>query len=213
MTEEEYHRIARREKIFYAVLIIAWCFAFAVWFTIGFPKAKWVLIGGGTLIYLYLKSTFTGLPWSRRLVKPDPAVKAKEEVQSDEDFPLVSETERKGYIALAGLCLTEEMQKKLAPFFGTLKDYSDAGPDWEYGSTLHCVMEYMEESHISFLMGLDWKQEVETLEWRKARLQKISACLPTCRISERMETSQFPPPLFLPTMTMPCAGKDFSWAL
>lgn len=117
MTEEEYHRIARREKIFYAVLIIAWCFAFAVWFTIGFPKAKWVLIGGGTLIYLYLKSTFTGLPWSRRLVKPDPAVKAKEEVQSDEDFPLVSETERKGYIALAGLCLTEEMQKKLAPFF------------------------------------------------------------------------------------------------
>lgn len=47
MTEEEYHRIARREKIFYAVLIIAWCFAFAVWFTIGFPKAKWVLIGGG----------------------------------------------------------------------------------------------------------------------------------------------------------------------
>lgn len=60
MTEEEYHRIARREKIFYAVLIIAWCFAFAVWFTIGFPKAKWVLIGGGTLIYLYLKSTFTG---------------------------------------------------------------------------------------------------------------------------------------------------------
>ena len=54
MTEEEYHRIARREKIFYAVLIIAWCFAFAVWFTIGFPKAKWVLIGGGTLIYLSL---------------------------------------------------------------------------------------------------------------------------------------------------------------
>ena len=53
MTEEEYHRIVRREKIFYAVLIIAWCFAFAVWFTIGFPKAKWVLIGGGTLIYLY----------------------------------------------------------------------------------------------------------------------------------------------------------------
>lgn len=215
MTEEEYHRIARREKIFYAVLIIAWCFAFAVWFTIGFPKAKWVLIGGGTLIYLYLKSTFTGLPWSRRLVKPDPAVKAKEEVQSDEDFPLVSETERKGYIALAGLCLTEEMQKKLAPFFGTLKDYSDAGPDWEYGSTLHCVMEYMEESHIFFLMGLDWKSRMWK-RWNgglKARLRGISACLPTCRISERMEISLFPPLLFLPTMTMPCGGKDFSWAL
>ena len=68
MTEEEYHRIARREKIFYAVLIIAWCFAFAVWFTIGFPKAKWVLIGGGTLIYLYLKSNFTGRGgWSNRI--------------------------------------------------------------------------------------------------------------------------------------------------
>lgn len=63
-------------------------------------------------------------------------------------------------------------------------------------------------------MGLDWKQEVETLEWRiESALTKISECLPTCRISERMETSQFPPLLFLPTMTMPCAGKDFSWAL
>ena len=84
MTEEEYHRIARREKIFYAVLIIAWCFAFVVWFTIGFPKAKWVLIGGGTLIYLYLKSTFTGLPWSRRLVRPDPVpAEAQEEVEAE----------------------------------------------------------------------------------------------------------------------------------
>lgn len=138
MTEKEYHRIARREKIFYAVLIIAWCFAFTVWFTIGFPKAKWVLIGGGTLIYLYLKSTFTGLPWSRRLVKPDPVrMKVQEEIGTEEDYPLVSETERKGYTTLAELCLTEETQKKLEPFFGTLKDYSDAGAGlgiWQHAS-------------------------------------------------------------------------------
>lgn len=152
MTEEEYHRIARREKIFYAVLIIAWCFAFAVWFTIGFPKAKWVLIGGGTLIYLYLKSTFTGLPWSRRLVKPDPVrMEVQEKIGTEEDYPLVSETERKGYTTLAELCLAEETQKKLASFFETLKDYSGAGEDGEYGSTLFYVMEYMdEEAHVFF---------------------------------------------------------------
>lgn len=79
-----------------------------------------------------------------------------------------------------------------------MKDYSGAGEDGEYGSTLFYVMEYMdEEAHIFFLMGLDWKQEVETLEWRiESALTKISACLPTCRISERMETSLFPPLLF-----------------
>lgn len=83
-------------------------------------------------------------------------------------------------------------------FFETLKDYSGAGEDGEYGSTLFYVMEYMdEEAHIFFLMGLDWKREVETLEWRiESALTKISACLPTCRISEHMETSQFPPLLF-----------------
>ena len=187
MTEEEYHRIARREKIFYAVLIIAWCFAFVVWFTIGFPKAKWVLIGGGTLIYLYLKSTFTGLPWSRRLVKPDPVrMEVQEEIGTEEDYPLISETERKGYTTLAELCLAEETQKKLASFFETLKDYSGAGEDGEYGSTLFYVMEYMdEEAHIFFLMGLDWKQEVETLEWRiESALTKnfgVSADLPDFR--------------------------------
>ena len=48
-----------------------------------------------------------------------------------------------------------------------MKDYSGAGEDGEYGSTLFYVMEYMdEEAHIFFLMGLDWKREVETLEWR-----------------------------------------------
>lgn len=165
MTEEEYHQIVRREKIFYTVLIITWLFAFAIWFIVGFSKAKWVLIGGGTLIYLYLKSVFTGLPWSRKLVKPEP-IAMKKEIQREEDFPPVSEMERKGYVTLAELCLSKETREKWKQFFETLRDYSSAGADWEYGSTLHYVMEHMEEVHISFLMGLDWKAEVETLEWR-----------------------------------------------
>ena len=83
----------------------------------------------GTLIYLYLKSTFTGLPWSRRLVRPDPVpAEAQEEVETEEDYPLISETERKGYTMLAELCLAEETQKKLVSF-ETLKDYSGAGED------------------------------------------------------------------------------------
>ena len=104
---------------------------------------------------MYLKSTFTGLPWSRRLVKPHPVrMEAQEEIGTEEDYPLISETERKGYTTLAELCLAEETQKKLASFFETLKDYSGAGEDGEYGSTLFYVMEYMdEEAHIFFSDG------------------------------------------------------------
>lgn len=54
----------------------------------------------------------------------------------------------------------------------------------EYGGTLFYVMEYMDEGSpaIFFLMGLDWKQDVKTLEWRiESALMGISACLPTCR--------------------------------
>ena len=113
-------------------------------------------------------------------------MEAQEEIGTEEDYPLISETERKGYTTLAELCLAEETQKKLASFFETLKDYSGAGEDGEYGSTLFYVMEYMdEEAHIFFLMGLDWKQEVETLEWRiESALTKnfgVSADLPDFR--------------------------------
>lgn len=149
MTEEEYHRIARREKIFYAVLIIAWCFAFVVWFTIGFPKAKWVLIGGGTLIYLYLKSTFTGLPWSRRLVRPDPCGWKRRKKWKQRKTILLFQ-KRKERVYDAGRTLSGGRNAEEAGiFFETLKDYSGAGEDAEYGSTLFYVMEYMdEEAHI-----------------------------------------------------------------
>lgn len=149
MTEEEYHRIARREKIFYAVLIIAWCFAFVVWFTIGFPKAKWVLIGGGTLIYLYLKSTFTGLPWSRRLVRPDPCGwKRRKKWKQRKTILLFQKRKEKGIRCWQNFVWRKKRRRSWY-LFETLKDYSGAGEDAEYGSTLFYVMEYMdEEAHI-----------------------------------------------------------------
>lgn len=43
-------------------------------------------------------------------------MEAQEEVETEEDYPLISETERKGYTMLAELCLAEETQKKLVSF-------------------------------------------------------------------------------------------------
>lgn len=63
-------------------------------------------------------------------------------------------------------------------------------------------------------MGLDWKQDVETLEWRiESALTGnfgMSADLPDFRTYGNKSISA---PSVLPTMTMPCGGKDFSWAL
>lgn len=73
------------------------------------------------------------------------------------------EAERNAYIALAKLCCSHDTQQKLIPFFEKLKDFSN---DEDYMTTLNYVMEHCDEQEICFLMALDWKQDIETLEWR-----------------------------------------------
>ncbi len=80
-----------------------------------------------------------------------------------ENLPNINDKEKQAYIELAKQCCSSENQKLLIPFFEKLKDFSG---DEEYITTLNYVMEYCDENKLFFIMSLDWKQDIETLEWR-----------------------------------------------
>ncbi|KFE99008.1 hypothetical protein IX38_18365 [Chryseobacterium luteum] len=75
----------------------------------------------------------------------------------------MSEQEKIGYISLVKLCLRPNRQNDLSSFFDHLRDYSK---DEDYMTTLNYVMEYSDKQNLFFIMVLDWKQDIETLQWR-----------------------------------------------
>ena len=173
-TEKEFYRIQKKEKIFYAFLILVWTTAIALEFTINFHNKYWIILVAGTVIYLYLKDIFTGLKWSEKLVKPklpkEPSpilglTNDEFERYVEENYPLISEREKSGYISLVKFCLASNRQNDFISFFEKLRDYSQ---DEDYMTTLNYVMEYSDKQNLFFIMALDWKQDIETLEWRLA---------------------------------------------
>ncbi len=80
-----------------------------------------------------------------------------------ENLTTLSDKERQAYIELTKQCCSSDNQKLLIPFFEKLNDFSD---DEEYMTTLNYVMEYCDENNSFFIMSLDAKQDIETLEWR-----------------------------------------------
>lgn len=173
-TEKEFYKIQKREKIFYTFLILVWTTAIVLEFTINFHNKYWIILVTGTVIYLYLKDIFTGLKWSEKLVKPKPPKESSPifgltgneyEKYVEENYPLLSEQEKSGYISLVKLCLTPNRQNDLSSFFDNLRDYSK---DEDYITTLNYVMEYSDKQNLFFIMSLDWKQDIETLQWRLA---------------------------------------------
>lgn len=171
-TEKEFYRIQKREKIFYAFLILVWTTAIALEFTINFHNKYWIILITGTIIYLYLKDIFTGLKWSEKLAKPNPTKEPSPifdlpdneyEKYVEENYPLISEQEKSGYISLVRFCLPQNRQNDFISFLQNLRDYSQ---DEDYITTLNYVMEYSDKQNLFFIMGLDWKQDIETLEWR-----------------------------------------------
>lgn len=171
-TEKEFYKIKKREKIFYTFLILVWTTAIVLEFTINFHNKYWIILVAGTVIYLYLKDIFTGLKWSEKLVKPkipkepSPIFELTEneyEKYVEENYPLISEQEKIGYISLVKLCLRPNKQNDLSSFFDNLRDYSK---DEDYMTTLNYVMEYSDKQNLFFIMVLDWKQDIETLQWR-----------------------------------------------
>ncbi len=79
-----------------------------------------------------------------------------------EELPDLNTTEKKGYTELTKLCCSIETQKILLPFLENLKDFSN---EEEYLSTLNYVIDYLNENDLFFIMSLDWKQDIETLEF------------------------------------------------
>jgi len=83
----------------------------------------------------------------------------------EENYPLLSEQEKSGYVSLVKLCVAPTRQNDLISFIEKLRDYSQ---DEEYLTTLNYIMEYSFEHDMSFIISLDWKEDIETLEWRLA---------------------------------------------
>jgi len=80
-------------------------------------------------------------------------------------YPALKETERKGYEKLCALCLGPNNQDKVLQYILTLKDYQN---DVNKQTTLHILMDYLDDNDIHFIMGLDWRSAVEDLDWRIA---------------------------------------------
>lgn len=172
MTEAEYNKIQKRERIYYIILIVVLVVAIILKLTVNFNNSFWIWLSAGIIIYLYLKDIFTGLKWSEKLVKPKPShqlssihnLTDKEYKRYvEENYPLISAQEKNGYITLVKLCLSKTKHNALISFFEKLRDYSQ---DEDYMTTLNYVMEYSDKQSLFFIMALDWKQDIKTLEWR-----------------------------------------------
>ena len=168
MTEKEYYRILKRERIFYSILIFFWLAAIIYKLSSNFDNKYWIWLIAGSIIYLFLKDIFTGLKWSHRLEKPkdnniSSAITEKEYQKKLLTYPFISSIEKQGYVELTELCLSRENRNKLIAFFDGLKDFSQ---DRESITTLNYVMDYLDEHNIHFLMRLDWKASIEDLIWR-----------------------------------------------
>lgn len=125
----------------------------------------WIVAGGGIVLYVWCKDVFTGNGWLHKPALPqsNPGM-AEAEYQADvATYNPVSETERNGYIELVHCCVAEATQAPLIYFFRTLKEYSN---DADYGTTLNYVLAHLDDNSIPFIMALDWKADIETLEWR-----------------------------------------------
>lgn len=72
----------------------------------------------------------------------------------------IVESVREGYIQLAQICLNKKDYLKFENFLSKLKDYDS---HWEYGTTLNCVNEFLDENNILLFMVLDCKEEISEL--------------------------------------------------
>lgn len=70
------------------------------------------------------------------------------------------ETQRKGYIELGRICLSETNRTEFSTFIENLEDHTD---DEEYMSTLNYVIDSLYQKGNYFIISLDWKQEITSL--------------------------------------------------
>lgn len=73
------------------------------------------------------------------------------------------ETQKEGYQALINLCLQQDRKAQILRFIDTLTDHNG---NENYCTTLNYVMHYLDINAFHFIMALDWKQDIQDLEWR-----------------------------------------------
>ena len=166
----------RKIIIYYLVLIIL--FFISIYQIVEFQLTNqgiWVYISEiwGILIliiFIWSKKDFTGKSWftikektpeNSYLIEGNNSFNEKDYISS---LPELNKKERQAYVDLTKLCCPFEIQQKIIPFLDQLKDFSTDKVD--YMSTLNYVMEFLDKNNIFFIMSLDWKSDVETLEWR-----------------------------------------------
>ncbi len=90
-------------------------------------------------------------------------VNSKNETEEEIDLSTIKkdiETQRKGYVELGEICLSEKNHVAYFQFVGELEDHTD---DENYMTTLNYVIDSLYQTGNYFIISLDWKQEVSSL--------------------------------------------------
>lgn len=97
-------------------------------------------------------------------IKQEKEQKEREErEQIERDRPYLNDIQKKAYLELTELCVfNNKNRKKILSFIKTLKNYDN---DSNYYTTLNYFMDFLDENEFGFIMRMDWKAEIETLEW------------------------------------------------
>jgi hypothetical protein len=160
-----------KEKLYYLILLTLTLSSLAIGYFFDLNFKYWIGSIGILVLYIWCKKEFTGKIWFEKTMpklpkEPSPVLSlAGDEYEKyvEANYPLLAEQEKSGYISLVKLCLAPNRQNDLISDFEKLRDYSQ---DERYMTTLNYVMEYSDEQNLFFIMALDWKQDIETLEWR-----------------------------------------------
>ncbi|MCL5246922.1 hypothetical protein M4I21_13955 [Cellulophaga sp. 20_2_10] len=159
-----------KAKTYYILCVVLIIVLIAAGYLFNFSFRYLLFSIGSIVFYLWNRNDF--ISKKRVLNKGIPALKSatKQQQQKQQQFvyPTINVTpaEIQGYIKLAKLCCSIDTQNKLSLFLNTLNSYNNED---EYTTTLNRVMEYLDDNELFFIMSLDWKQDIETLDWRIER--------------------------------------------
>lgn len=155
-----------KDKIYYAVFFSVLLIIIFVGNLYQMKFTYWLYAGAVMVIFSFLKVDISGLGWFQKkkpapVSNPGMSETAYQEIVAG--YPDLNETEKKGYEKLCALCVGPDNESKVLQFISSLKDYRN---DIDRHTTLNVLLDFLDESDIHFIMGLDWRSEVEDLDWR-----------------------------------------------
>ena len=171
-----------KEKTYYLILIILILSSLTIGYLFDLNFKYWIGSIGVLVLFIWCKDECTGRKWFEKTIPKLPHEPSlmddmnEEEYNKyvEENYPLISEQEKSGYISLVKLCLAPNLQNEVISFFEKLRDYSK---DEDYMTTLNYVMEYSDKQNLFFIMSLDWNADIETLAWRLENSLDKNFCL------------------------------------